>query len=372
MKRELIFAFVLVIAITLFGCNQSDINIGFVAGLTEVNSELGVSGMYGSTMAVEEINSTGGINGRKINLIIKDDKNNPDTAVNVDTELVDSGCPIIVGHYISSISNVAVDFANKRGILLISPTITTDSMNDINDNFIRLSPSVSKQADALYKLILHEKRKNCVIVYNANNSAYAENMKDVLMKLSESKDRNIKSTIAFSSVSSFVSGEKIKGIKRINPDGIIIVAAADDTAEICQRLRSLKINSAIYFSTWAMTNDLIEHGGKTVEGAQGINFVNFASDSKKYIDFKTKFFAKYGTNPDFSALVSYETIMLVKEALLNVNSFSVADLKKYILGKGTFDGLQDEYKINEFGDCLRQIYLCKITNRTFVAVKINE
>lgn len=52
--------------------------------MTGINSDLSVSGRKGVELATEEFNKAGGLNGRKIELVVKDDKNDTTTALNID------------------------------------------------------------------------------------------------------------------------------------------------------------------------------------------------------------------------------------------------------------------------------------------------
>ncbi len=83
---------------------NNTIKIGFSGCLTGHLSDLGIGGRDAVILAVKEINAKGGVNGKKIKLIIKDDKNDPAAAVKADKELVSSGCIAIIGHMTSSIS----------------------------------------------------------------------------------------------------------------------------------------------------------------------------------------------------------------------------------------------------------------------------
>ena len=76
-----IYIFILFLAAfcAFSGCRSKEpVIIGYSANLTGRQSELGVTGRNGIEMAVDEINSQGGINGRLIKLIVKDDKNKTD------------------------------------------------------------------------------------------------------------------------------------------------------------------------------------------------------------------------------------------------------------------------------------------------------
>jgi branched-chain amino acid transport system substrate-binding protein len=75
----------------MIGCEKKKepIKVGFVGGLTGRLSDLGSGGRNGVMLAVEEINNAGGISGRPVELITKDDKQDPEVAVKVDKELID-------------------------------------------------------------------------------------------------------------------------------------------------------------------------------------------------------------------------------------------------------------------------------------------
>ena len=92
MKKIILVLITLTLLTLITACKkETTIKIGFANDLTSVASELGVSSMYGALLAIDDINSSGGINGRKVELIIKDDAGDPLTAVEVDNELIDEG-----------------------------------------------------------------------------------------------------------------------------------------------------------------------------------------------------------------------------------------------------------------------------------------
>ena len=83
---------------------QQPLIIGFSAGLTGSASEMGVNGRNGLMMAVEEINAVGGVNGRHVEVRVKDDQNNPEIALAMDQELYQEGVSFIIGHMTSNMA----------------------------------------------------------------------------------------------------------------------------------------------------------------------------------------------------------------------------------------------------------------------------
>ena len=64
------------------GCQeQPPLKVGYVGGLTGRVAGLGVAGRDGALMAVEEINRDGGIKGRRLELLSRDDQQNVDVAI---------------------------------------------------------------------------------------------------------------------------------------------------------------------------------------------------------------------------------------------------------------------------------------------------
>jgi CheY-like chemotaxis protein len=80
-----VLLFTLIFLTTPWGCkgNKGPIKVGFVGGLTGRLSDLGIEGRDGVILAVEEVNQAGGIRGRPVELITKDDRSDPETAVKV-------------------------------------------------------------------------------------------------------------------------------------------------------------------------------------------------------------------------------------------------------------------------------------------------
>ena len=119
--------------------------LGFVGGLSGRVADLGISGRNGATLAVENINSTGGVNGRKVKLVVMDDKQDGEVAKQVVKELIDQGVAAIIGHMTSSMSMQTVPIVNEKKVIMMSPTTTTTYLSGKDDYF----PSPFKLQDNL-------------------------------------------------------------------------------------------------------------------------------------------------------------------------------------------------------------------------------
>ena len=89
----------------------------------------------GMDLAVEQINATGGVNGKKLELISRDDNANPGDAVRVAEELVSrEKVDVLTGTFLSHIGLAVTDFANQKKFFFLAAEPLTDKITWQNGN----------------------------------------------------------------------------------------------------------------------------------------------------------------------------------------------------------------------------------------------
>jgi len=239
--------------ILFFACsNKKFIKIGFVAGITGRVSELGISERAGATLAVNEINEAGGINGRLIELIVKDDQNDAERALEVDKELIDEGVVAIIGHATSTMTKAVVPLINKKNILLISPTASTTDLSGIDDFLVRITPLSDAEMKALAKLANNLNIQKIAVIYDLSNMSLVENNLKFFRKYYKKNPNNkIISETSFTSKTEFEFFPIVKKAIDYNPDGIFILVSSVDTAQVCQQIRKIDKKLPIFSIGWA-------------------------------------------------------------------------------------------------------------------------
>lgn len=134
---------VAMVAGLLSGCAAADggpIRIG-VAG--SFSDPIGLPMKLAAELAAEEINSAGGINGRLLELVARDDYADPDSAVFVATDLYDSDVVAVVGHLFSGTTLAASPVYNGGGdpVAAISPSSSSPEVSSAGDHTFRVCPS---------------------------------------------------------------------------------------------------------------------------------------------------------------------------------------------------------------------------------------
>lgn len=349
--------------LAIFACqtDKQPIKVGFVGGLTGRYSDLGVAGRNGVTLAVEQINESGGIDGRTLQLITKDDMQDEKTALRVDRELISEGVAAVIGHMTSTMSVAVVPLFNEKKIVLISPTTTTNELDGKDDFFLRMEPASKKQTEHLARYAIKEARlKKLSVFYDVSNKIYTEDYFRTFSALYNDLGGKVVSaeTFGIDAVASF-AGIVERSLKN-DPDGILLIASAADAAALCQQIRKAGSRAVILSSGWAMTEVFLQSGGKAVEGVVFDNLINIDSKEERYISFKKNFEARFGVSPSFGAVHGYEAARLLADAL-KVND-SPSRLKDTILGLKKVHGLFGDFSLNRFGDSERSSLIMSVKN----------
>jgi branched-chain amino acid transport system substrate-binding protein len=108
----------------------ADITVATAGPITGQLAALGEQYKQGATMAVNDINAAGGVNGQKLSLEIGDDACDPKQAVAVANQLASKKVQFVAGHLCSGSSIPASKVYEEEGILQISPASTNPKFTD--------------------------------------------------------------------------------------------------------------------------------------------------------------------------------------------------------------------------------------------------
>ncbi|WP_081493367.1 ABC transporter substrate-binding protein [Herbaspirillum sp. CF444] len=139
---------------------------------------------HGWEMALEEINGSGGVLGKKLEVIARDDNGNPGDSVRVAEELVTrEQVALLFGGFLSNTGLALTDYAKQRKIFFLAGEPLTDKIVWQNGNkyTYRLRPSTYMQVASLVKEAAKLKKKRWAIVYP--NYEYGQSASATFKKL---------------------------------------------------------------------------------------------------------------------------------------------------------------------------------------------
>lgn len=362
----------IVISICFFikGKTNKPIIIGFAAQLTGRQAELGVQERNGVQLAVEKINSSGGIAGRKIKLIVRDDFGEPKKAKIVDSELIKEGAVAIIGHITSEQTLAGLKVTNPAKVVMIGPTVSTPELSSLDDYFFRVYPSF-EDSFQVFSRYIYDKMKitRLGIIYDMDNCAYSKSYSKTFTNKFQLLGGSIVGEVDFSSDAKPDFSPLLLKLRESKADGLLIIASDMDTAFIAQRARLMGWNIPLFTSSWAATESLIKNGGKAVEKIKFEQAYALGSQAPNFNDFKLRYHARFGNAPLFGACLAYDAAMILAAALEKTEG-KAKGLKQALIETGDFVGLMGSFSFDRFGDVERPFYLTTIHNGKFINIDV--
>lgn len=365
MKKTMVYLSIILVFLCLTGCTQKEILIGFSGNLTGSGSEIAVSALYGVEMAVREVNEAGGVNGRKIKLMIEDDENDVLKAQVADETLIKEGAVAIIGHTLSSMGEMSIPNINRKGVVMVSPSISSTQYIDSDDYFYSVTPNSNIEAARLAEAISQRGYTSVGLLYQEENKTYSHTfISEVSSQYKQQGSVVFEQAFSTSDKSSYAAMSELVAKEEI--DALVIAGNMHDVAQIAQQLYILDAKLAIFMPAWGMGQALLDEGGPTVEGAYAVNAYDVDDPTPAFTEFKAQYTKKFGTQPPFSAVYGYEAAMLLFEAIEGSDSLESQDIKASLDSITTIQGLQGEFSMDSEGDVLRDIHLYQIIDGAFI------
>ena len=369
MMRKMISAvgsMLLAVLLTLFSaCGTKPVKIGFAGCLTGKMSDLGISGRNAVQLAVEEINQAGGIGGRPVELIVKNNRQDEEAARKAVEDLIGEGVTAIVGHMTSSMSASSLPLINEHETVMISPTSSSALLSGLDDYFFRVvAPNESRtEATAEYAAETLDIRSASAIIDTAN-SIYSRGWKNNFARHFQNAGGELLETITFNSYDNPDYLGITNRALQSEPEAVVVVANAFDTAQFCQQFAKYSPETVVIPSGWAMTEELIRQGGESVEGLVFAQIVDLESQKPRFLAFKRNYEDRFGMVPDFAAVHAYTAVQILERAVESTPK--KGSLKETILSQKMYRGLQSTVEFDAYGDPYRKPFIFTVEAGEFV------
>ncbi len=366
--HRLIIAIVLMSCFLLpSGCKEPEpIRIGFLGELTTRAAGLSTSGRDGFLLAIEEVNARGGINNRKVEALVQDTHMHKATALHAVRSLVESKVSAIIGPMTSQTAVTVIPEINRARIPMVSPTVSTNKLNGLDDYFFRTYYTNAQAATLLAGALSSQEGINRIAaIYDLSNSAYTEDWVHHFQEVLEQSGGTLVARIPFDLRSDTLFLDLVTEATEAKPQGILILANAVDTAMICQQLTKIGAKLPRYATGWSYSDDLIQFGGKSVEGLHIIQSANLQNPSPTMQRFVAAYRERFRSSPNFPALHAYDATRMILAILEKTTDPQT--IREELSKIENFAGLQSDLSLDRYGDLKRPLlHLAHINNGKFV------
>lgn len=327
---------------------KSVIKVGVIAPLTGDVAQYGNSTKEGIQLRIDEINAEGGINGKKIELIIEDDKGDIQEAVNAYKKLTAKDkVDIIFGAVTSGPSSAVANLANNDKVPMITPTGTSQDITLDKPFVFRTTFTDPFQGAVMGRYAGKKGFKKVAVLTNTSidystglTKSFKEEAQKAGIELVEEKytsdDKDFKSILT--------------NVKNANVEAIFIPDYYSTIGLIATQAKELGITAQFLGGDgW---DGVQENFAGVTDGALFAS--QYASDDTNEIvqNFIKAYTEKYKKEPNLFAALGYDTASILIDALKNskeINGEIIIEALKatnldLVTGKMTFDANNDPQK----------------------------
>src|SRR5215469_130333 len=302
---------------------QSEIKIG------EINSYSGLPAFTepyrkGWQLALEEINAAGGIGGKKLTVVSKDDGGKPADAITAANELVSSeGVTFLMGTFFSHIGLAVSDFAKQKKIFFLAAEPLTDAIiwGQGNRYTFRLRPSNYMQAAMLAEMAAKLPAKRWATI--APNYEYGQSAVSIFKKLLSAKRPDIEWVgEQWPAQGKIDAGAAVQALAATKPEAILNVTFGADLTKFVREgnTRGLfKGRSVVSFLT-GEPEYLDPLKDETPEGWIVTGYPWYSIKTPEHDAFLKAYQARYNDHPRLGSVVGYQTIKSAAAILAKAGS----------------------------------------------------
>jgi branched-chain amino acid transport system substrate-binding protein len=324
MRRNSFLAFA-VLAAALSGAGRATaadgpVKLGVAGPITGAQAKNGQDLKEGTQLAVDEWNAKGGVLGRKIEIVVRDDEAQDKNATVVAGELVDAGVAGVIGHFNSGCTIPASNVYKEAGTPMITPASTNVKVTDRRyPNVFRICGRDDQQGATAAEHVATTLKLKKVAVLD-DRTAYGKGLADAFEKSLGTRvevvlhDGFDKETTNFRP---YLTRIKEKGAELVYFGGIY-----DQAVPLIQQARESGVTVPFMSGdgVHGYTKEFIEPLGAAAEGT----FTTFPDTDAApgCAEFKKKYTAKFGAEPGPYAIYSYASAQILLEAIAKSESTS--------------------------------------------------
>ena len=351
-------------AMMLFGCDDSGpIKIGFIAGISGDGADTGIAALHAMELAAQQVNEKGGIHGRSLEIIARDDQKNPETAQAAVREFKELGVTAIIGPIISSIGMAMLPVINELDIVAISPTASAAEFTGLRDNFFRMNSTTRENADAYARRNIDKGRMRISLALDGENEAFTESWYREFLLTFDKLGGRVVSKVWFNTADT-TKQDVARQLRADSPDAIIFIANGVDSAELAKEIRKIDRDIPLSTAEWAGTEQLITFGGDAVEGMELLQTYDRYATNPHYQKFVADYRNKFNEQPGYTSVLAYDAMTVLVAAL--ETRAPDQPLSDALVTLPPQQGLHQELMFDQFGDGKRDAYFVKIKNGQFI------
>jgi branched-chain amino acid transport system substrate-binding protein len=306
------------------------VKVGIVLPLTGSQSELGEIEKKSFNLALEEINTSGGINGKKLELVIKDDTGRSEVGRSMVENLITKDKVVMIGGgFSSSVTYAVAGVCQQNKMPFLVNTGSADKITASGWDFIyRLNPPVSHYADAVTTLLAGKVKPKTVAILHENSQFGTKGSKS-FEKICRNTGYKVVLKEGYEHGGMDYKPVLIR-IKQLNPDIVYMVSNIMDASLIMKQAKELKLTPKMFIGGAGgfTLPEFLQNAGIASEKVISTTLWHQVLPFPGAMDYYKKFETKYNKPTMYYGAEAYSACYVIADVLKRTKSFKNTDIKQ--------------------------------------------
>ncbi len=356
---------------TVSGCNRGasnsdEIVIGHFGSMTGSEATFGISTDNGIKLAIEELNASGGINGKTVRLITYDDKGDTREAGTAVTRLVTRDqVTAVLGEVASGLSLAGAPICQEHGVPMVTPSSTNPKVTQIGDMIHRVCFIDPFQGWVCAKFAREYEglKASKAAILTDQVSPYSVGLQEEFEKAFVAFGGTIVSKQTYQTGDQDFSAQ-LTAIRASQPDVIFLPGYYTDVGNIALQVRKLGITAPLLGGDGWDSVKLGEIAGDALDGSFYSNHYSKENPSEVVQDFIKKYSERHKQSPDGLAAMGYDAARILFDAMKRAESLSGKDIAAALLQTRDFDGVTGKISIDEQRNAVKPAVILEMKKGT--------
>ncbi len=369
------FALKFVAASALLACAagafaQNTIKIAALVELSGAGATSGTNFRNGAEMAVKEINASGGILGKKIEMTVSDTTSNPGVALGLTKKAIDQDVFAIFGPVFSGSIIVSMKESEKAGIPNWTGGEAANITKQGNPYIFRTSFTQATAMPKVAKYINQQTKIKTLAVLFVNND-FGKGGLDAIKKALEPTSTKVVTEISTDSGQVDFSAAVLKA-KQSGADALFAYTNEDESARLLRELRKQGWTKPVIGETTITGQKVIELAGEAANGVIGHVGLTVDAPLPAIRAFRAKYELAYKSVSDHNGMKGYSGIYAMQAAIEKAGKLDrkavAAAMRNLKITTDKYPGALLDTQFDDKGDLDRTSFIVEVKNGQQVVI----
>lgn len=343
------------------------IRIASIFGATGPSASGNKATIEGIRFAVQEVNQSGGLLGKQIELLEFDNRSSVLYSKLTAQKAIKSGVIAVFGANWSSNSLAMAPVFQAAGIPMISPFSTNPDVTLVGDYIFRVCFIDSFQGPVMAKFAFQDLKAGTAAILTNADSRYSEGLALFFKRAFEQLGGKILFNASYLQDGADFSSYLNK-IKRVHPDIVFVPGQNTDSGRIIKQARETGLTLP-FLGGDGWSDLMYDIAGSAIQGSFYSGHWHKDNKNTKSRQFVEKYMKKYKKMENIGPAMANDVVFLFSDAVRRAGSLEPSKIRDALAATKNFKGVTGDITFNENGDPIKSAIILKFDKGTSVYVK---